>query len=70
MTYFLLSGLICFVKIFYSIEIKKDEDLRNKIDKILDIDRYNQEALLYLTAILFGWLIIPLWLINKFKKNQ
>lgn len=67
-TYFCISGLACFLRIFYSLEIKKDEELREKLDEMLNIDRYNQEALLYFTALLFGWLVIPMWLVNKLLK--
>lgn len=68
MLYVTITGLLCFLRIFYSLEIKKDEELRVKLDEMLDIDRYNQEALLYFTALLFGWLVIPMWLVNKVLK--
>ena len=68
MIYFLVSGLICFLKILYSLEIKKDEEIIKKINSTLDLEDYDQRTLLYSTALLFGWLIIPLWVLNKVLK--
>ena len=68
MIYFFISGLICFLKIFYSLEIKKDKEIIKKINSALDLEDYDQKTLLYSTAFLFGWLIIPLWLVNKVFK--
>lgn len=68
MIYFFVSGLICFSKILYSLEIKKDEEIIKKINSTLDLEDYDQKTLLYSTAFLFGWLIIPLWLVNKVFK--
>lgn len=52
--YFFISGIICFLEIYYWQEINKDEDLNAVREQLKEI-----KSIVYLVGLLLGWLFLP-----------
>lgn len=62
--YFFISGIICFLEIYYWMEINKDEDLNGMRQQLKEI-----KSIVYLVGLLLGWLLFPLEIILLIYKN-
>ena len=62
--YFFISGIICFLEIYYWMEINKDEDLNGMRQQLKEI-----KSIVYLVGLLLGWLLFPLEIILIIYRN-
>ena len=61
---FFISGIICFLEIYYWMEINKDEDLNGMREQLKEL-----KTVVYFVGLLLGWLLLPFEIVLLIYKN-
>ena len=66
--YFYSSGIISFLLTIYDLKIKKDEEKIEMIENYRDSFPIDLEYLLYIISLLFGFITLPVTILNRIYK--
>ena len=67
--YYLISGLIMLLWFYYNFDFIGDEEAEDTIADITwntGISRKSIKGILYTTAFIFGWIILPYEIVDRF----